>query len=265
MMSLGSDARLKTPSLRAIHRNQPPSSGILGRPIPCRQPRQMARGMTEPSVWHCSPLLRPASGEVLDGLVELLIQVTHRITVKAERRVVEELVEEAREVRGKAGILFGSPRPRLAGKKVWCARSSSPLLASRHSRRWSVKPEHWAPRRTDVSTPAEGLCRAVSRIGADLIRESERRYLDDGALSPSFSTDARHLHLAPSSFNGRQILLPEHEFDRPHLAARACVDTDVRAIKWASWFTSAQAGSTTFRLMSAQSRVLRCSYAHDLS
>ncbi len=42
----------------------------------------------------------------MDGLVELLIQVTHRITVKAERRVVDELVEEAREVRGKAGILF---------------------------------------------------------------------------------------------------------------------------------------------------------------
>ena len=48
----------------------------------------------------------PRRGEVVDGLVELLIQVTHRITVKAERRVVEELVEEAREVRGKAGILF---------------------------------------------------------------------------------------------------------------------------------------------------------------
>ena len=42
----------------------------------------------------------------MDGLVELLIQVTHRITVKAERRVVDEPVEEAREVRGKAGILF---------------------------------------------------------------------------------------------------------------------------------------------------------------
>ena len=50
--------------------------------------------------------MRPREGEVVDGLVELLIQVTHRITVKAERRVVEELVEEAREVRGKAGILF---------------------------------------------------------------------------------------------------------------------------------------------------------------
>ena len=32
--------------------------------------------------------------------------MTHRITVKAERRVVDELAEEAREVRGKAGILF---------------------------------------------------------------------------------------------------------------------------------------------------------------
>jgi hypothetical protein len=39
-------------------------------------------------------------------VVELLIQITHRITVKAERRVFEELVEEATEVRGKAGILF---------------------------------------------------------------------------------------------------------------------------------------------------------------
>lgn len=48
----------------------------------------------------------PREAEVVDGLVELLIQLTHRITVKAERRVVDELVEEAREVRGEAGILF---------------------------------------------------------------------------------------------------------------------------------------------------------------
>ena len=48
----------------------------------------------------------PRQAEVIDGLVELLIQVTHRITVKAERRVLEELVQEAVEVRGKAGILF---------------------------------------------------------------------------------------------------------------------------------------------------------------
>jgi hypothetical protein len=42
----------------------------------------------------------------VDGLVELLIQVTHRITVKAERRVIEELVADAQQVCGKAGILF---------------------------------------------------------------------------------------------------------------------------------------------------------------
>jgi TnpA family transposase len=48
----------------------------------------------------------PRQAEVIDGLVELLMQVTHRITVKAERRVLKELVEEAFEVRGKAGILF---------------------------------------------------------------------------------------------------------------------------------------------------------------
>ena len=48
----------------------------------------------------------PRQAEVIDGLVELLIQVTHRITVKAERRALEELVEEAVEVRGKAVILF---------------------------------------------------------------------------------------------------------------------------------------------------------------
>ena len=48
----------------------------------------------------------PRDAEVVDGLVELLIQVTHRITVKAERRVLEELVEEAVAVRGKASILF---------------------------------------------------------------------------------------------------------------------------------------------------------------
>jgi hypothetical protein len=64
----------------------------------------------------------PREGEVVDGLVELLIQVTHRITVKAERRVVEELIEEAREVRGKAGILFKVAEAAVAGRTGWCAR-----------------------------------------------------------------------------------------------------------------------------------------------
>jgi hypothetical protein len=49
----------------------------------------------------------PREAEVVDGLViELLIGITHRITVRAERRVLKELMEEAIEVRGKSGILF---------------------------------------------------------------------------------------------------------------------------------------------------------------
>ena len=52
----------------------------------------------------------PREGEVVDGLVELLIQITQRITVKAERRVMEELLADATRVRGKAGILFDVAR-----------------------------------------------------------------------------------------------------------------------------------------------------------
>ena len=48
----------------------------------------------------------PREAEIVDGLVDLLIQITHRITAKAERRVVTELLEEAKAVRGKTGILF---------------------------------------------------------------------------------------------------------------------------------------------------------------
>ena len=48
----------------------------------------------------------PREAEIVDALVELLILVTHRITVRAERKVVAELIEEARTVRGKTGILF---------------------------------------------------------------------------------------------------------------------------------------------------------------
>lgn len=48
----------------------------------------------------------PREGEIVDGLVELLIQITHRITVKAEKRVIEELLADAVQVRGKTGILF---------------------------------------------------------------------------------------------------------------------------------------------------------------
>jgi hypothetical protein len=44
--------------------------------------------------------------EVIDGLVELLIQVVHRIGARAERKVIKELINDFVKVKGKAGILF---------------------------------------------------------------------------------------------------------------------------------------------------------------
>lgn len=44
--------------------------------------------------------------EILDGLVELLIQIVHRIGVKADRRVEKELLEDFKKVRGKAALLY---------------------------------------------------------------------------------------------------------------------------------------------------------------
>ena len=44
--------------------------------------------------------------ELTDGLVELLIELVHRISVRAERKVGNELSSEFRRVHGKQGILF---------------------------------------------------------------------------------------------------------------------------------------------------------------
>lgn len=44
--------------------------------------------------------------EITDNLIELLIQIIHRISVRAERRVEKELINDFRKVNGKTGILF---------------------------------------------------------------------------------------------------------------------------------------------------------------
>ena len=96
----------------------------------------------------------PREGEVVDGLVELLIQVTHRITVKAERRVVEELVEEAREVRGKAGILFKVAEAAVGPAGWRGARGDLPRRRRAHLRGVGPRgPGRSARRRAGASTP----------------------------------------------------------------------------------------------------------------
>jgi TnpA family transposase len=44
--------------------------------------------------------------EITDKLVDLLIQIIHRIGARAEQRVTKELVEDFKKVNGKTGILF---------------------------------------------------------------------------------------------------------------------------------------------------------------
>ncbi len=53
-------------------------------------------------VFYCVP----REAEIVDSLVELLMQVTHKMTDSAERRVIKELFADFQSVRGKTGLLF---------------------------------------------------------------------------------------------------------------------------------------------------------------
>ena len=44
--------------------------------------------------------------EIIDGLIDLLIQVIHKIKVTAEKKVISELVKDISAVRGKTGLLY---------------------------------------------------------------------------------------------------------------------------------------------------------------
>jgi hypothetical protein len=52
--------------------------------------------------------------EIIDGLVDLLIQIVHRISVRAEKNVVEELVGDLQKVHGKTTLLFKMAEAALA-------------------------------------------------------------------------------------------------------------------------------------------------------
>lgn len=91
--------------------------GILGAFHPDLVKRLRRRAATE-SPWELRrhpdgirlPLLVfycvPREAEIIDGLVELLLQITHRITVRAERRIVQDLLDDFDQVHGKTRILF---------------------------------------------------------------------------------------------------------------------------------------------------------------
>jgi TnpA family transposase len=52
--------------------------------------------------------------EIIDGLVELLIRVIHRISVRAEKKVVKELLSDLQRVHGKTALLYELAEAALA-------------------------------------------------------------------------------------------------------------------------------------------------------
>jgi len=92
-------------------------SGIL-KPFHADLVKRFRRRAATESVWELArhpdeirlPLLVfycvPREAGLVDGLVELLMQITHKMTEKAERRVVEEMLADFQAVRGKTGILY---------------------------------------------------------------------------------------------------------------------------------------------------------------
>ncbi len=53
-------------------------------------------------VFYCVP----REGEIIDSLIDLLIQVIHKISARSERRIVKELVNSITKVHSKTNILF---------------------------------------------------------------------------------------------------------------------------------------------------------------
>lgn len=64
--------------------------------------------------------------EIADGLVDLLIQIVHRIGVRAEQRVAAELVGEIHKVEDKTGLLFRIAEAGFRTPTGPCARPLPP-------------------------------------------------------------------------------------------------------------------------------------------
>jgi len=91
--------------------------------------------------------------EIADGLVDLLIQIVHRIGVRAEQRVAAELVGEIHKVEDKTGLLFRIAEAGFRTPTGPCARPSSPWPERRHSAPWSRRVRPPVPPSASASAP----------------------------------------------------------------------------------------------------------------
>ena len=80
------------------------SSGNIGS-VPAEPPREVRRH-PEPIRYTLLAAFWQRRQEIIDGLVDLLIQIVHRISVRAEKKVVDELLGDLQKVHGKTTLLF---------------------------------------------------------------------------------------------------------------------------------------------------------------
>jgi hypothetical protein len=76
--------------------------------------RRRLKNSPQSTVTLLAALLYEREREVTDSLVDLLIATVHRIGVRAERKVTEELINAFRKVAGKENILFAIAEASLA-------------------------------------------------------------------------------------------------------------------------------------------------------
>ncbi|MFE9328502.1 DUF4158 domain-containing protein [Nocardia sp. NPDC052278] len=79
------------------------------------------------------------SAEITDALVELLIELVHRINTHADRRVEKELTEDLRRVARRASC-SASPRPRWITRTTSCGRRCIRWSGRRRCGSWCARP-----------------------------------------------------------------------------------------------------------------------------
>jgi hypothetical protein len=91
--------------------------------------------------------------EIADGLVDLLIQIVHRIGVRAEQRVTAELVGEIQRVEDKTALLFRIAVAALANPDRTVREVLSPWPGRRPSAHWCRRARPVAPPSAVASRP----------------------------------------------------------------------------------------------------------------
>lgn len=74
--------------------------------VAAEHPNKLRRRKPEVCYSLVAIFCRQRKKEIIDGLIDLLIQIVHRISVRAEKKVVREILNDFKKVQGKVPILF---------------------------------------------------------------------------------------------------------------------------------------------------------------